>query len=122
MIIGIGCDLVNVLRIKKLIIRLQYRFLKKIYTPLEIRLAPVQQELLFFYYYAKRFAAKEAYAKATGYGIGQYVAFHSLQILNNDQGKPYFYQHPFIAKNINTYLALSDDYPYVVSYVFLTQD
>ena len=78
MVIGIGCDLINVVRIKKLIIRFQHRFLKKIYTPLEIRLAPVQQELLFFYY-ATRFAAKEAYAKAIGYGIGRYIAFHSLQ-------------------------------------------
>jgi holo-[acyl-carrier-protein] synthase len=41
-------------------------------------------------YCAKRFAAKEAFAKALGTGIGRIVSFQDLTIRNNEQGKPYF--------------------------------
>ena len=84
-------------------------------------MAPFEQNLLMFNYYAKRFSAKEAYAKAAGTGISSGVSFQSMEILNNVQGAPYFHRHPLASNNIKSYLSLSDDFPYAISYVILTQ-
>jgi holo-[acyl-carrier protein] synthase len=66
-------------------------------------------------YCAKRFAAKEAFAKALGTGIGRIVSFQDLTIRNNEQGKPYFIPSEklrlyLVDRNIKqAHLSLSDE-------------
>jgi holo-[acyl-carrier protein] synthase len=121
MIIGIGCDIVSITRIKKLIVRFQETFLRKIYTREELQAAPNPLSPLYFSYYSKRFAAKEAYAKATKNGIGKNITFQSIAILNDKNGAPYFCTHPLQNSNVRADLSLSDEPPYALSYVILSK-
>ncbi|MFY4776723.1 holo-ACP synthase [Metabacillus sp. RGM 3146] len=87
MIKGIGLDLVEVDRIKRTAAR-QPRFYKRILTVKEqekyLRLSGRRQDE----YLSGRFAAKEAYAKACGLGIGTFLSFQDLEIFNDSAGKP----------------------------------
>ena len=118
MIIGIGCDIVDIRRIEKLVKRYQDRFLSRVFTKDEIKLA---NNLKNYSYFAKRFAAKEAYGKATGYGISEKTGFKDIEIFNDKKGAPFFNQHPLIHKGIKAFISISDEYPYTISYVILTQ-
>lgn len=116
MIIGIGCDVINIQRVERIITRYKNSFLRRIFTPREIDLSKVTS---FAAYYAKRFSAKESYAKATGHGIGQKVTFRDIEILNDINGAPYFSKHPLQSKNIKVFLSISDEKKYAISYVIL---
>lgn len=85
-IIGVGCDIVEIERIKKAIIEQSTPFLEKIFTPLEI--AYCQKFKDPYPRYAARFAAKEAVAKALGSGIGQKLAFKDIEISHDENKKP----------------------------------
>jgi len=67
MIIGIGNDIIDIRRVEKVIERHGERFIERIFTPLEIRKS--DRRRLRAASYAKRFAAKEACAKALGTGM-----------------------------------------------------
>jgi holo-[acyl-carrier protein] synthase len=88
MIIGIGIDIVELKRIAKISTR-QKRFADRILTSLEKetyeRLTGKRQ----IEYLAGRFAAKEAFAKAYGTGIGTQLSFHEIQVENDEKGKPH---------------------------------
>ena len=116
MIFGIGCDIVDVRRIKSIVDRYNDKFLNRIFTDQEINLSKLTKNNS---YYAKRFSAKEAYAKATGYGIGKKVSFKDIEKLNDKNGAPYFNKHPLQNKNIKAFLSISDEIQYAVSYVVL---
>jgi len=116
MIFGIGCDIVDVRRIKSIVDRYNDKFLNRTFTDQEINLSKLTKNNS---YYAKRFSAKEAYAKATGYGIGKKVSFKDIEILNDKNGAPYFNKHPLQNKNIKAFLSISDEIQYAVSYVVL---
>ncbi|MGL5206211.1 MAG: holo-ACP synthase [Acidaminococcaceae bacterium] len=83
-IIGIGCDLVEVARIKKAIEN--PRFIQKVYTQAEIDycLSRGKQQTMSF---AARFAAKEAVAKALGSGFRS-ASMRDVEITNDELGKP----------------------------------
>ncbi|WP_100330091.1 holo-ACP synthase [Bacillus xiapuensis] len=93
MIQGIGLDIVEIERIKRLIER-QPKFLQRILT------LPEQDEFerlngqRKFEYAAGRFAAKEAFAKAFGTGIGDRLSFQDIIVASYGSGKPYI-QAPF---------------------------
>lgn len=116
MIIGIGCDIVDIRRIERLIKECNDKFLSRIFTQEEINLADALDN---YAYFAKRFAAKEAYAKAAGTGIGGKVNFKSIEIFNDAKRAPFFNQHPLSNQGVSTFLSISDEYPYAVSYVVL---
>jgi len=116
MIFGIGCDIVDVRRIQSIIDKYNDKFLNRIFTDQEINLSKSTNNS---FYYAKRFSAKEAYAKATGYGIGKKVGFKDIEILNDKSGAPYFNKHPLQDKNIKAFLSISDEITYAISYVVL---
>jgi holo-[acyl-carrier protein] synthase len=116
MIFGIGCDIIDIKRIQFIIDRYNDKFLNRIFTDQEINLG---QSIKNNSYYAKRFSAKEAYAKATGYGIGGKVSFKDIEILNDKNGAPYFNKHPLQNKNISAFLSISDEIQYAISYVVL---
>jgi holo-[acyl-carrier protein] synthase len=86
MILGIGTDLCDIRRIEQTIARHGDRFLNRIFTTAERRLA--EQRANPAATYAKRFAAKEACAKALGTGFREGVFFRDLGVVNLPSGRP----------------------------------
>ncbi|MBO37719.1 MAG: holo-ACP synthase [Rhodospirillaceae bacterium] len=86
MIIGIGNDLIDINRIKRVLDRFGDRFLKRIYTNVEREKSERRANRLESY--AKRFAAKEACSKALGTGIRMGVFWRDMAITNLKSGKP----------------------------------
>ncbi len=85
MIKGIGCDIVEIARIKASVAK-SPALAKRVLTPAELQQYQVHKQPERFL--AKRFAAKEAIAKALGTGIGRGVSFQHIQISNNELGAP----------------------------------
>jgi holo-[acyl-carrier protein] synthase len=86
MIIGLGSDLCDVRRIEKSIARFGNRFLDRVFTPKERERSERRRRSVESY--AKRFAAKEACAKALGTGFRAGVFFRDLGVVNMPSGKP----------------------------------
>ncbi|MBU6339602.1 MAG: holo-ACP synthase [Rickettsiales bacterium] len=130
MIIGIGIDTVSVSRIEKLISESGDNFLKKIFTDSEINKAQSKNltnaKTLFL---AKRFAAKEAFSKAIGLGIGRGINFKDIEIDNDKLGKPFinilnqkeeFIKNHFSVKNFVVHLSLSDEADHAIAMVTIS--
>ena len=88
MIFGIGTDVVEIQRIKK--IDSLDKFAKKILSINELKFFQSLANSKRVYYLAKQFAGKEAIAKAIGIGISKDSNFAEIEILRNKNGKPYF--------------------------------
>ncbi len=122
-IIGIGTDIVNIDRIKVIYQKYGDAFLDKNFHSLEIKkfsTLPIHKKIN---YLAKRFAAKEAFSKAIGTGIGD-IAFKDIAVLNNDQGAPYILIENGKLKEIeecNILVSLSDDEPFAVAFVIISR-
>ena len=86
MIIGLGNDMIDIRRIEKTIERFGERFLVRIFTETERRKS--DRRALRAASYAKRFAAKEACAKALGTGFRRGVFWHDLGVVNLPSGRP----------------------------------
>src|SRR6478672_2311819 len=86
MIIGLGSDIVDVRRIAKVIERHGDRFLDRIFTTVERSKAENRANAVETY--AKRFAAKEACAKALGTGLRRGVFWRDMGVINLRGGKP----------------------------------
>ena len=84
--IGIGIDIVNNKRIKSSI--KNNKFINRIFGKMEI--SSSKKIINKTNYLSKRFAAKEALAKALGTGFRKGLNFKDIQILNNKHGKPYY--------------------------------
>lgn len=115
MIANIGCDIVRVGRIKRSIDLYGDRFLKRIFSATEIMNAPVHHKKQTSYF-ANRFAAKEAFAKALGTGIGGTIHFNEIEILNHPSGQPYI-RFPERLGKMNVHLSLSDEANYSLAFV-----
>ena len=86
MIIGIGSDLIDIRRIEKSLERHGQRFIQRIYTAVEQARSEGRGGRAASY--AKRFAAKEACAKALGTGLAQGVFWRDMGVVNLPSGKP----------------------------------
>lgn len=86
MIIGMGSDLCDARRIEKSIERFGERFLDRVFTPKERERSDRRKRRAESY--AKRFAAKEACAKALGTGFRAGVFLRDLGVVNLPSGKP----------------------------------
>jgi holo-[acyl-carrier protein] synthase len=86
MIIGIGSDLVDIRRIDATIERYGERFLDRIFTDIEKMKSDRRAQRSASY--AKRFAAKEACAKALGTGLRKGVFWRDMGVINQPGGKP----------------------------------
>ena len=86
MILGIGNDLIDIRRIDKTIQKHGERFLNRVYT--DIERAKSDRRAARAASYAKRFAAKEACAKALGTGLNQGVYWRDMGVINLPGGKP----------------------------------
>lgn len=86
MIIGIGNDLCNIERIEQTLARFGERFEQRVFTETEIALARRRHRTAETY--AKRFAAKEACAKALGTGLRNGVFWRDMGVVNLPSGRP----------------------------------
>ena len=86
MIIGLGNDLIDIRRIEETIERYGNRFLDRIYTDIERQRSDRRNQRAASY--AKRFAAKEACAKALGTGIRSGVFWRDMGVVNMPSGRP----------------------------------
>ena len=86
MIIGIGSDLIDIRRIEKSLERYGERFMSRIFTDVERAKSDRRRERAASY--AKRFAAKEACAKALGTGMARGVFWRDMGVVNLPGGKP----------------------------------
>ena len=86
MILGIGTDIVDVRRIERVIARHGERFLQRVFT--ETERARADRTVKSAESYAKRFAAKEACAKALGTGIRRGVFWRDMGVVNLPSGRP----------------------------------
>lgn len=88
MIIGVGTDLVEIARLRKMLEGTSGdRFLERILTPGERELAEKRRGRLAEFV-SGRFAAKEAIVKAIGCGIGKQIGFQDIEVLPDALGKP----------------------------------
>ena len=123
-LIGIGTDIVQIDRIRSSIDKHGINFAKRILHPNELAIFTDRNHDIA--YLAKRFAAKEALAKALGTGIAQGVSFVDIETNNDAQGKPELLLHGKTqskAKELGvkeSHLSLSDEKEYAVAYVVLT--
>jgi holo-[acyl-carrier protein] synthase len=86
MILGLGSDLIDIRRIEETIARFGDRFLDRIFTPAERQ--KCERRVNRAASYARRFAAKEACAKALGTGFRDGVFWRDLAVVNLPSGKP----------------------------------
>jgi holo-[acyl-carrier protein] synthase len=86
MILGLGNDVIDIRRIEKAIERYGERFLARIYTQTERERADGRAARMETY--AKRFAAKEACAKALGTGLNKGVFWRDMGVVNLHSGRP----------------------------------
>jgi holo-[acyl-carrier protein] synthase len=87
-IYGIGTDIVSIERIQNILNKNRDGFINRVLTEHEKALFTNKADSAAFC--AKRFAAKEAFSKALGTGIGRVVSFQDLTVRSNELGKPYF--------------------------------
>ena len=123
-ILGVGVDIVENSRIGKLL--KNKLFINRIFTNSEILIASKIKDKKS--YYAKRFAAKEAFAKSIGTGFRNNLNFNDISIVNDKLGKPSFIINEKIKKivkkkfktiSFNFFLSISDEKKYSVAYVVL---
>lgn len=123
MIFGIGVDLCDTSRLKKLYQKYGDKFAHRILTDNEF--SQFKKRAIPEQFLATRFAAKEAAVKALGTGFSNGIGFHSIEITNNNSGKPHitFYaKAQEVCRNnlINSsHLSLSDERSHVVAMVVL---
>ena len=123
-IFGIGVDIVDNIRFKKLVNK--KRFINRIFSSKELSILKNKKNKVLFL--SKRFSAKEAFVKSLGSGFRNNLCFNDISILNDTKGKPYF---EFNQKLLNilkkkyklikfkAHLSLSDEKKHSVSYVIL---
>jgi holo-[acyl-carrier protein] synthase len=87
MILGLGSDLIDITRIEGTIVRFGDRFLLRCFTDIE-RGKALRRPSLAAATYAKRFAAKEACAKALGTGLRDGVFWRDMGVINLPSGRP----------------------------------
>ena len=123
MIIGIGTDIIEVARIKESIEKYGERFLKRIFTDVEIEYCETYKEHKYLHY-AARFAAKESFSKAIGTGITQGFKLNEVGIRNEKSGKPVIDLRGGLAEkygHYKCYVSLSHTEGNAVSYIALTE-
>jgi holo-[acyl-carrier protein] synthase len=123
MIFGIGVDIVQIDRLKRMHDRFGDRVARRLLTSHEFDQFQQRRDSVRFL--ATRFAAKEAVSKAFGTGIARGIGFHSIEVRNDTKGKPHlkFYDaaRDFVMQQqiTNSLLTLSDEKSYAVAMVVL---
>ena len=123
-ILGIGVDIIQNSRIKRLIIKKS--FINRSFGKQEIELSKKVKNKVN--YFAKRFAAKESFVKSLGTGFRENLNLKDIEILNDKLGKPYFFiskkihniiNKKFKIKRFNLFLSISDEKDYSIAFTIL---
>ena len=123
-IVGIGVDIIENKRIKNSLKNLKFK--KRIYSTKELAQSSLSKNKVGFF--SKRFAAKEAFAKALGTGFRGNLNFKDIEIVNDKKGKPYYLKSKKISKiihknfNIKKYtcfLSISDEKDYSTAFTII---
>jgi len=123
-ILGIGVDVIKNKRIEKLIGKKD--FIKRTFGKNEVKFAKKKFDKIN--YFAKRFAAKEAFVKSLGTGFRNHLNLKDIEILNDKIGKPYYLRSKkitniiikrFKIKNFSIFLSISDEKDYSVAFTIL---
>jgi holo-[acyl-carrier protein] synthase len=123
-ILGIGVDVIQNNRIKNSI--KNHKFIDRIYSTNELKLSTFSKNKIG--YFSKRFAAKEAFAKALGTGFRNNLDFKDIEIMNDKFGKPYYsktkkisqiIRKSFKVKNYNCFLSISDEKEYSTAFTII---
>ncbi|MGC8595660.1 MAG: holo-ACP synthase [Candidatus Kryptoniota bacterium] len=120
MVEGIGVDIVEVSRIKQSIEKYGPAFMDKIFTEEEKSYCSSKPNP--YQHYAARFAAKEAFSKATATGWNSEFSWQEVQVANEESGKPFLKLSGKAAENFGKrkmFLSLSHSGDYVVAMVLL---
>lgn len=122
MIYGVGTDIVAVARLGELYLRHPERTLSKLLTPDErLEFATATDSARFL---AKRFAAKEAFAKALGLGVRPPATLPAIGVSHDALGKPFLCYAPDLAayldeRKLSAHLSISDERDVAVAFVVL---
>jgi len=123
-ILGIGVDIIQNKRIKASI--RNHKFKDRIFSSKELKLSSYSNNKIGFF--SKRFAAKEAFAKALGTGFRNNLNFKDIEIMNDKLGKPYYaktkkitkiIKKEFRVKNFNCFLSISDEKEYSTAFAII---
>ncbi len=123
-ILGIGVDIIENKRIKSLI--RNKNFISRTFSKKEIKFSKSTSNRSN--YFAKRFAAKEAFVKSLGIGFRLNLNFKDIEILNDKRGKPFFQKTRkinmiiskiFKVKNYDLFLSISDEKDYSIAFTTL---
>ena len=128
MIIGIGSDLSDIRRIQKSLDRFGERFVQRVFTETERTRSEAKPDRAASY--AKRFAAKEACAKALGTGVPRRgVHWNDMGVVNQRSGKPTMALTGGAAERLASlipegmtpviHVSLTDDHPYAQAFVII---
>ena len=125
MILGIGTDIIRIARMESAWSRHGERLSERILTPAERQI--LQRHSAPLRYLAKRWAAKEAVAKALGTGIRGSVGFQSLEIRNDELGQPQVVLFEGAQARLDAlgggecWLSLSDEDAYAVAFAVISR-
>lgn len=120
MVVGIGCDCIEIDRFRQAVRRSGQSLLRRLFTDEEISLCQRNADPIFSY--AGRFAAKEALAKALGTGIGSELSWKEMEILNDSRGRPIVRWHIDILARYRvkmTHLSISHSHTIAMAYAIL---
>lgn len=126
MIVGIGTDIVHISRMQALLDKHADKIAQRILS--EDEFAQFKKAVHAAAFLAKRFAAKEAAAKALGTGFRDGLSLQHIAVTNNEQGKP---ELSFNGQGLSciqqrqvsrSFLSLSDDGDYAIAYVILESE
>lgn len=127
MIIGLGSDMMDIRRIEKTLERHGEKFTERCFTDIEKTKSDSRKNRAASY--AKRFAAKEACAKALGTGIAQGVFWRDMAVVNLPSGKPTMELTGGAMEQVqkmlpddhdaNIHLTITDDFPWAQAFVII---
>ena len=126
-VIGNGVDIIDNIRIKKSLKNIN--FINRIFTNKEIRESKKTKNRTNFF--AKRFAAKEAFVKSIGSGFRNGINFRDISIKNKSTGKPEIYinnkirrilNKKFKTKKFKIYLSLADEKKHSIAFVIINKN
>lgn len=127
MIVGFGSDLIDIRRIENSVNRFGQRFINRVFTEGEQAKAEGRRRRIETY--AKRFAAKEACAKALGTGIYRGVAWRQMEVVNLPGGKPTLKLNGPALERLNSLIpdshepniqiTITDDHPWAQALVII---
>jgi holo-[acyl-carrier protein] synthase len=116
MIKGIGIDIIELSRVQEMINR-QPKFIGRVLCPSEIDTFETLSDHRKTEFLAGRFAAKEAYSKANGTGIGKTLSFQDIEIVNDHLGKPVI-----LKPEGQSHLSISHSRQYAVAQVIIEEN